>query len=393
MSVAQFFFTAFVLLGGLYWLVKAVLAARAIRATPVLADMTPPPPARWPRVSIIIPACNEAATIEAAVRSQLAQDYPDLEFVLINDRSTDATGEIVERLAATDVRVRALHIDRLPEGWLGKVNALNTGVRESTGEWLLFIDADVHLAPTTIRDAIAYCTARDREHLALLPTFKPASFWLDVALASFMRLGIIGSRPWAIENPRSRTSIGVGAFNLVKRAALGRTPGFEWLRMEVVDDIGLGQLLKRNGVRSSLALGRDRVSLHWYYSLREMLRGTEKNAFAALARFNYWRLLAFVLIYPALEVSPLLAFLPLGANWLPMVGGVALLCALFSITLLARWLRQPVLPGLVFPIGAVLVAFAALRSGVLALLRGGLMWRGTLYPTARLREGQRYRFI
>lgn len=386
-------FSGFVLLGSLYWLAKAILAVRAIRATPVLAETNPPPPAQWPRVSIIIPACNEAGTIEAAVRSQLAQDYPDIEFVLINDRSTDGTGEIIERLAAADARVRAMHIDRLPEGWLGKVNALHTGVRESSGAWLLFIDADVHLAPTTIRDAIAYCTARDREHLALLPTFNPASFWLDVALASFMRLGIIGARPWAIENPRSRASIGVGAFNLVKRAALERTPGFAWLRMEVVDDIGLGQLLKRSGVRSSLALGRDRVSLHWYHSLPEMLRGTEKNAFAALARFDYLRLLAFVLIYPALEISPLLAFLPVSVNWLPGVGGVALLCAVFAIALIARWLRQPLLPGLLFPFGAVLVAFAALRSGVLALVRGGLMWRGTLYPTALLRAGQRYRFI
>lgn len=386
-------FAGFVVIGSLYWLAKAILAVRAIRATPVLANVKLPAPAAWPRVSIIIPACNEAATIESAVRSQLSQDYPDLEFVLINDRSADATGEIIERLATSDARVRALHIARLPEGWLGKVNALNTGVRESSGEWLLFIDADVHLAPTTIRDAIAYCIARDREHLALLPTFNPASFWLDVALASFMRLGIIGSRPWAIENPRSRASIGVGAFNLVKRAALERTPGFEWLRMEVVDDIGLGQLLKRSGARSSLALGRDRVSLHWYYSLSEMLRGTEKNAFAALARFSYLRLLAFTLIYPALEISPLLALLPVGVSWLPSVGGVALVCAFFAIRVISRWLRQPLLPGLLFPAGAILVAFAALRSGVLALLRGGLMWRGTLYPTALLREGQRYRFI
>lgn len=385
--------TSFLVVGCAYWVLKCVLAMRAIRATPVLADCQAPAPVVWPRISVIIPARNEADSIESAIRSQLAQDYPDLEFVLINDRSSDRTGAIITRLAADDSRVRPIHIRELPDGWLGKVHALNVGVRAATGNWLLFIDADVHLSPGTLREAIAYCMARDREHLALLPSFWSSTFWLDVALASFMRLGVIGSRPWAIEDPRSSASIGVGAFNLVRRDALSRTPGFEWLRMEVVDDIGLGQMLKKHGVKSSFALGRERVSLHWYRSLPEMLRGTEKNAFAALARFSYLRLAAFVVLYPLVEISPLLALLPHGIPWLTALGAVGLLCALTCILTISRWLRQSPISALLFPAGAAIIAFAALRSGVLAARRGGLLWRGTLYPTNDLRAGQRYRFI
>lgn len=393
MDFAYWLAVGAVALGCIGWIVQAVLASRAFRATPILSDTSYPAPAAWPRVSLIVPACNESETIEAAARSLLALDYPDLEFILVNDRSTDATGAIIDRLAAADPRVRTIHIRDLPAGWLGKVHALHTATQAATGNWLLFIDADVHLAPAAMHKAIAFCEGRGREHLAILPAFWSSTFWLDAVMASFLRIGIIASRSWAIEDQRSTAAIGVGAFNLVRRDALARTPGFEFLRLEVVDDIALGQMLKRCGVRSSFALGRDLVGLHWYRCVAEMVRGTEKNAFAAIGHYSALRTIGVILAYLTVELSPFLALPPIWPLWLNALGAVSLAAALGTIAALARRLGRPLFPALLFPAGAAIFAFAVLRSGILAIIRGGLLWRGTLYPTAELRAGQRYRFL
>src|SRR5262245_54122822 len=133
MTTLQYVWLVLILPGCLFWIVSFVLVLRLIRATPVLAHVNPPEPEAWPRVSVIIPACNEADTLEAAMRSRLAEDYPNVEFILVDDRSTDETGAIVDRLAAADARIHAIHIGDLPDGWLGKVHALNTATQQATG--------------------------------------------------------------------------------------------------------------------------------------------------------------------------------------------------------------------------------------------------------------------
>src|SRR6185503_6720653 len=144
LSIGSILLTAGLCLGVAFWLFTGMLGVVSMWTMPVLARQRSPDPPRWPKLSIIIPACNEAASIEAAVTSRLAQDYPDFEVCVIDDRSTDGTGAIVDRLAEGDPRVRAVHITELPEGWLGKVHALHRGVSIATGEWLLLSDADVH---------------------------------------------------------------------------------------------------------------------------------------------------------------------------------------------------------------------------------------------------------
>jgi cellulose synthase/poly-beta-1,6-N-acetylglucosamine synthase-like glycosyltransferase len=390
--VTAWIFGLILIAGCAYWLISFVLTLRLIRATPVLARLSPPDPASWPRLSVIIPACNEADTLETAMRSCLSDDYPNIEFILVNDRSTDDTGAIADRLAAADSRVRALHITELPDGWLGKVHALHVATQHATGEWLLFIDADVHLAPGTLRRAVAWCEQRGRDHLTLIPEFWSSTFLLDTVMACFMRIGAIGSRIWAVENPRSSASIGIGAFNLVRREALARTPGLEWLKLEVVDDIALGQMLKRHGARSSVANGRGMVQLHWYRSVPEMARGAEKNAFAAIGRYSVWRALTMSVLYVLVEWSPLLACVPIGVWWMQIAGAIGLILAIATVVLFCRWMHRPVLAGLAFPVGAAIFAFVVLRSGYFAIRRGGLLWRGTLYPTKVLRGGRRFNF-
>src|SRR5689334_11686200 len=183
MTLAGWFLLVGLCLGFAYWLLTGVAGVVAMWTMPVLADQKPNDPSRWPRLSVVIPACNEAASIEASVKSRLAQDYPDFEVCVVDDRSTDGTSAIVDRLAQGDPRVRPLHITKLPEGWLGKVHALHQGASTATGEWLLFTDADVHFAPGTLRRVIAYCEARGIDFITTIPTIWQRGILLDIALS------------------------------------------------------------------------------------------------------------------------------------------------------------------------------------------------------------------
>ncbi|MEK7768052.1 MAG: glycosyltransferase family A protein, partial [bacterium] len=138
-----------------WWAGMALVIRRHVAGLRSLGDEAAPEPAAWPRLSVLVPACNEADTLEPALETLLRSDYPDLEVILVDDRSTDGTGAVVDRLAARDARIVPVHVAALPPGWLGKVHAMHVALPHATGEWLLFSDADVHAAPDTIRRAVA----------------------------------------------------------------------------------------------------------------------------------------------------------------------------------------------------------------------------------------------
>jgi hypothetical protein len=340
-------------------------------------------------VSVIIPACNEEATIEQALRSRLGEGYPDAEYLVVDDRSTDRTGEIIDRLAAEDPRIVAIHISELPEGWLGKVHALHVAAARATGEWLLFSDADVHHEPGTLRRAVAHCEHGAIDHLAVFPWVWSSTFWLDGVMNMVLRLLATGSRAWKVPDPRSRISVGGGNFSLVRREALARAGGVEPLRMEVIDDAALGQMLKWSGARQGVLNGRGLVGLWFYRSVRDVVLGMEKNAFAMLGRLSVPR---FSIALGVLSLCELGAPIALAASsgW-----PLALACATLVISLgvqvaVARWLERPLLPVVLSPLAWLVLVFGALRSTLLALVRGGITWRGTHYPLAALRRGRRY---
>jgi len=376
-------------LGLAYALASTWGTALVVRGVPVLLRDRSPPPGRWPRVSLIVPARNEVETLGPAMRSRLAEGYPALEVVLVDDRSTDGTGALVDAIAAEDSRVRALHLDSIPPGWLGKLHAMSEGLRRATGEWILFSDADVHLAPGTIARAVSLAEAQRLDHLSLLPQLDPATWLVDAALASFTRTGLVLGRVWLVSDPRSKVGGSVGAFGLVRRDALERSPGIEHLRLEVADDLALGQMLKSSGSRSALANGRELVRIHWYRSLAELTRGTEKGA----AVFDHRLLpaLCWTGALGALELGPFLAaaFAPSAiAHWMGL-GGAALL--LGSTLWMCRFAGQRTLPALLSPLGVVVNGVLLLRAAVVGKIRGGVQWRSTLYSPQELRPGRRVR--
>jgi hypothetical protein len=391
MIVLLILLAAYVLAGLAYWLWTAYAVFRMDRGVPHLDRLDVPAPPRWPALSVVVAACNEGDKIEAAARTLPASDYPDLQVVLVDDRSTDETGAIIDRLAAEDPRVRAVHVAELPDGWLGKVHALQRGLDECGGEFILFTDADVHFEGEALRKAVAYCQARGLHYLTALPMLWRTNLLLDALIGSFIRQLMAVARPWQLRDPNAGGFLGVGAFNLVRRSALEATEGLQWLRLEVADDAGLALMMKQSGACCELVNAFGLVGLHWYRTLGEAARGSER-IFATPSNFSLARMLAMVPLMLALELAPILTPLALFCAPLRAVGfgGLAVLAVfLATAVLMSRWGRQPIGPLLLGPLLAPFSAVIAIRAGLLAWRRGGIVWRGTLYRTEALRAGQR----
>jgi hypothetical protein len=312
--------------------------------------------------------------------------------VFVNDRSTDDTGAIIDRLAAGDPRVTAVHVETLPDGWLGKVHALQRGLEASRGEYVLFTDADVHYQPDTLKRAVGYMLRDRLDHLAAVPELWPATFMTDLLIGQFVRqLLALFIPPWRIRDPHSKAFFGVGAFNLVRREAFDATEGFPWLRMDTGDDMALGLMMKRAGGRCDVVWAGDLLGLHWYRTIREAMRGCEK-AYASGADCRLWRMVLAALLLTGLELSPVVT--PLLGLWpslrvAGLLGLASVVVFAAASVLLARWAKASAVRALLTPLVTPVTAYMTLRAGVLGWRRGGVAWRGTVYPAAALRAGRR----
>ncbi|HZN54478.1 MAG TPA: glycosyltransferase family 2 protein [Candidatus Polarisedimenticolaceae bacterium] len=353
------------------------------------ADLSAPLPASWPRLSVIVAACDEEETIGPALETLLAQDYPELEIVVVDDRSRDATGRIADAAARRDPRLAAVHVSALPDGWLGKVHALDRGVAAARGDWLLFTDADVHFSSDVLRRAVAYAEAERLDHLTVAPELIAPGFVEEMVNAAFITAFLAGTRAIDVGRSGSKAFVGVGAFNLVRRSTFARTPGFRWLAMEVLDDVGLGLMMKNAGGRAAFAIGLGDVTITWYRSLRAMARGLEKNMFGAFCHYRVRRLLAILAGAAVVLPAPLVALGIEPRPWLPLLGGAALALVAANALVLSIRARRPWLPLALAPLGAAVFVGLVTRSAWRCLRDGGITWRGTLYPLDALRDGQR----
>lgn len=371
------------------WLAAGVYGLRVALRFKTIGDLEAPEPLAWPRLSVVVAARDEAGAIGSALATLLASDYPELEIVVVDDRSRDGTGRIVDEIAAGDPRLRAVHVTELPEGWLGKVHALDRGYAATTGEFVLFTDADVHFAPAALRRVVAHAVAREVDHVAVAPELLSRGFLQDALSAAFMTSFLVGTLAAEADRPGSRAYVGVGAFNLVRRSAFERTPGFAWLRLEILDDLGLGLMMKRSGAKATLAIGVGDVTIAWYPSLRAMAQGLDKNLFGAVCRYSAARLAAFLVFAALFLPAPFVALAAAPAPWLPAVGVAAMVLGTAVAGILAFRTRRSIVPFLFAPAGGALLVALVVRSGWRCLRGGGVRWRDTFYPIAALREGQR----
>jgi len=376
------YFAAVVLLG---WLVVALELMHGNRRMRRLATLQAPLPARWPRVSLVFTARNEGATLDAAVPTMLALDYPDLEFIVVNDRSEDDTGAILEKFAAADPRVKVIHVTGLPPGWLGKTHGLQRGGEQATGEWILFTDADIHFQPQALQRAVAYARAQSLDHLAAVPVLHERRALLGICVSAFSLLFALFVRPWRVPNPASHCHGGIGAFNLVRTSTYRKMDGHTPLRLRPDDDLKLGKLMKAGGF-SEIVLGKDAISVAWYDSVRGLVNGLEKNAFAG-ADYRIWLVLAGVLLHAVCVFWPLAAVcVTTGvARWF-WLGAVAVMLGVAADN--HRFDGGRAWHGLFFPVGLAVIDYAIVRSMVLAIWRRGIIWRGTRYALYDLKANK-----
>jgi glycosyltransferase involved in cell wall biosynthesis len=338
-----------------------------------------------PLLTVIVAARNEAGQIKSSILSQLEQTYKNVEWILVNDRSTDSTGLLMNELQQEDQRISVIHIEELPEGWLGKNNALYRGFLQASGKWLLFTDADVKFEKEAFAKALNYFERHGLDHLTAAPNLSAKKFWLKSFVAFFLFGFSYFKRPWAANNPKSKVGTGIGAFNLVSKEAYQSFGTHERVKMRPDDDLQLGMKMKQAGYRQRIVTALKLIEVEWYGSLQEAFVGLEKNTFAGLhyrismvlfAIFGVFitNVLPFITIFSSDEIVALLS-----------LGNIVLSGIHYVLVIKKMTLFSPVM-FLVLPVTALLFIYSIIRASLLTFKRGGIMWRGTVYKLSELRE-------
>ncbi|HLJ41505.1 MAG TPA: glycosyltransferase family 2 protein [Candidatus Acidoferrales bacterium] len=369
-----------------FWILTAILSYRGMARIPVLTQVTPFDGPKFPRVSILFAARDEAAKLPEALASLLALDYPNYEVIAVDDRSEDATLEILNNFAQRDTRLKVTHIAELPQGWLGKPHALEMAYRQSAGEWLVFTDADVQFAPDLLRRALALIKQEQSDHLTLLAGLDLRGFWEPTAVGYLGVCFALGVRPWRVSNPKSKVYMGVGAFQMIRRSTYEAIGTHRRLAMEVLDDMKLGKLVKQNGFRSGVAPSEKFLRIRWQEGIGNVIKGMTKNMFAGFD-FNIAKTLLGVAGIFVISVLPILGIIFARGPAQIAAGVAAVVAMLFEAQLMtqakaSRWF------GMTHALGAVIVCYIIVRSMVVTLGRGGVVWRGTFYALEELKRGQ-----
>jgi chlorobactene glucosyltransferase len=363
---------------------------------PVLSKETAGPAAAAGLVSIIMPAKDEEANIGAALETLLAQDYPDIEILVVDDRSRDGTADVVRQVAVRDGRVRLVEVKELAPGWFGKPHAMHVGAGEARGRWLLFVDADCRQAPHSVRAAVNFLAARQGEMLSLWPVLEMHGFWENAVQPVAGSVLVAWFRPSWVNNPKHWAAFANGQYILIRKDTYRAVGGYEAVRSEIVEDIALARLVKRSGRRLWNAIGADLFTTRMYDSLRAMYKGWTRIYYGAF-KSVLWLLGVMALTF-------LFTLVPFGAlAWsaaATAAGGgrpfdmLLFALALATTVLLFVTMRRYFLAGranpwylffyppavaltMVFQLGAVLRALG-LRS---------VTWRGTTYKGGRVVGG------
>lgn len=363
------------------WFTAArLIALPRLKLLPALAPNADA--AEIPRVSIIVAARNEQSRIAHTVSRLLDQTGVDAELIVVNDRSTDMTPELLRDLQSRFEQLRVLEVEELPAGWLGKPHALRVAAEQATGDWLLFTDGDVWMTREVVARAIRAAEQAGVEHLCLYPG-ESAPTPLGQAIHLFLRV-VFGTIPAAANRNRRWAIVGVGAFNLVRATAYRSVGGHAPLRMEVVDDVKLALLLRRAGFRTRIFDAHRDLEVHWAPTLIGFFRALEKNMYASV-EFN--PLFALLAVTAPMILWATTLFAPLTGTLAGQAAGLALATTVLPGLLAARRTRTNPLLALLVPFLFPTVAIAIGWSTVMTISRGGIVWRGTFYPLADLRRG------
>lgn len=341
-------------------------------------------PSTAPLVSLIVPACNEEATLEPALRSLLQQDYSKLEIIVIDDRSTDGTSALLKTLGEEFPAIRVEQITELPSGWLGKNHALYWGAKRARGEILLFTDADIVMESTTLSRAATYFVGEGLDHLSLIFRNVARGGLLNAMVVDALGGLFLLLRPWDVRKSGGHAFIGVGAFNMIRRDAYWKLGGHAALKMHPIDDIMLGKKVKQLGLIQDCLLGGDFVQVRWYETVAEMIRGLMKNIFAL---YNYRLSFAAVGVF-GIVLMTIVPFwgLILAEGSARIFFGCTVACrfGVFFCNASGMKVRRTALPW--FLITPYFVVYIVIKAVWLTLKNQGIDWRGTHYSLQDLRK-------
>ncbi len=370
----------------LAWLVSVALTIHGLsRQKPLLPTAHFPMSAGdAPLVSVLVPARNEQhRVLKNCIRSILAQDYPRFEVIAVNDRSTDATGAILETLAKGDKRLRVIEGQELPAGWLGKPYAMQQAFNHARGEWILATDADMIFETATLRTAVE-CTLENKgDAMTLIPQFEASSFWERVMIPTWAWVFLMFTLFYRIGNPKTPGAVGIGGFFLMRRTALEGVGGYEVLKDEVMEDVRLAEMIKRSGARLFTAYAPKLISTRMYSNFGEMWECSTKNWFSGVKFSLPFALSCVSSMYLMSVVPPLIAlvsavgigvsadlrllFIPASLSWFLQV----LALAMVSI-------RSEVTPtyALTAPLGLSLLYAMLFDSSIRIATGKGVTWKG-----------------
>lgn len=356
----------------------------------IVVEPLPPPP-NSPLISVCIPARNEERNLRACLESVLAQDYHHLEIIVVDDRSTDMTPNILADYASRDSRLHPINGSDLPAGWAGKPYALSQASAAARGDWLCFVDADTILA----LECLSSCYAKARETNAdmfTIMTFQIlGSFWERVVMPLVMTALSVGFSPRKVNDPTRKDAIANGQFILIKRPVYDAIGGHASVRYSIVEDKALAEQVKWNGYRLVVANGMKVARTRMYTSLPEMWEGWTKNIYLGLRDQTGLLWLGVFGAFLALVAALFLPLWPLlGILWCLNGGGwmaltvVAESLLLWAFLLYARAgvalnMEIPLWYALTTPLGAAVFAAMMLTSAWRVISRKGVTWKGRMY--------------
>ncbi len=340
---------------------------------PLIADQ--------PGVAVIIAVRNEEDDLEKALQSVCNMNYQNYRIIVVNDRSTDRTAEILDGFKTRYPQLEVVTVTTLPHGWLGKNNALYQGYLGSTEEWMLFTDADIEFHPDTLSRALSYAVANRLDHLPILPEVVSRSAALNSVLATFAITLIMHLKPWDAKKPGSKGYAGIGAFNLVRRDAYEKIGTHAAIKLRPDDDLQLGQQMKKAGMRQDVLIGLGYIRLEWYRNLGQFSSGLLKNAFAT-ADYNLMIAIGNVMAVLILIALPMPVMFIFGTTAIRLMAAVVLLFHIIYMVLVPpnKWWFA-----LMIPFAGFLMAYTFLRAAIVNLKQGGIYWRDSFYSLEMLR--------
>jgi glycosyltransferase involved in cell wall biosynthesis len=368
---------------GLVWLRRHVDLWRGRREPILIPDEPGLELESLPALTVLVAAKDEEANIARCLSGLLGQDYPRLQVVVANDRSTDRTGQIIDEFAAADPRVTVVHVRELRPGWFGKNNAMREGVERARGQWLCFSDADcAYDSPRLLTAAVRYALREGVDFLSVLPRLEQNSFWERVVQPVAGAIMVLWFSPNRVNDPASPCAYANGAFMLMSRTAYERLGGHEPVKATLNEDMHMARRAKRIGLRLRVIRGGDMYRVRMYSGLRQIWCGWSRIFYGCFGTLP--KLLGSVAMLAFFSLSPYLTLLlaPLsgpGWPWLAAAAGLALLAQQSVLWLFYRMGGSSPVWALSYPLGAAVCL--GMTVNAMRRLGGGVSttWRGTTY--------------